>query len=273
MEKDKNALITTEEKFENIIKEIGFQNGTKDGKPFFIPAYELPSSERLRFIFDFVCMKIEEFDIADKLQLVLDVEKYIFRRAIYNANDILNIPTELSGSISDLVQPSNIKKIKAIQKLMQYIIDKFKPIFEGHDGFLELPTLKVSHSAFLVEQNQGKTIIIKSSPEGGDYYLAYFEFVNLLNDIPIDNIKRCFVCERIFYHDRKGGLYCSERCRWKRSSENYRTKNPEIYKERQRKIMQEKYDKTIKEKHGSGTLRTLQEKRIARGSKRKNIEK
>jgi predicted nucleic acid-binding Zn ribbon protein len=111
-------------------------------------------------------------------------------------------------------------------------------------------------------------ICIESSPEGDDYNLAYYELINLLNEIPIDNIKKCSVCGRIFYHDRKGGLYCSERCRWKLSSKKYREKNPEAYKESQRRIMQEKYDKAIEKKHGSGKLRKLQKNRKEKG---KNI--
>jgi hypothetical protein len=114
------------EHVENILQKIAYHNDKKSGGALFLPSYDLPASERRHFIFDFISLNIEALEISDKLRLVIDVEKYIFRRAIYNANDIINIPPELSGSISDLVQPSNLKKLKVLQKLMICIIDKFR---------------------------------------------------------------------------------------------------------------------------------------------------
>lgn len=245
----------------DIIEGIRLQMGIRTDSVLFLDAGDLPASERLKFIFNFSYMNIDTLDASNRLHLALNVEKLIFNRVVSDSDNLPYIPPELSGSIKDLIQPSNMEKLKTLQQLIQDLINKFEPIFDGVDCSLELPPLTVCYSAFWVPRNNGKTIAVQSYPEGGYFQRAYYEFIGLLNGVPLDKIQHCSACGRIFYNDRKGVRYCENKCAWKLNSKKYRDKNPIKYRESQQKIMQEKYDKDVEVNSGTGALRNLQKKR------------
>ena len=212
------------------------------------------NERRISYILDFANTDIDHLKYDDRLQFLLDFERYIFRRVFRTGDFDGQIILDKGPSPLDLLDDENFERIKKLQIEINKFLESLafalqKNVNHGVGSFIEA-RLEIDCRVSVCETESGGVISIFTTPTGSDTQRLMFELLSLFADVPVDYIHKCEFCVKLFYKKKKA-MYCSKKCMVNMNTKRYRERNPEAFKLSQQK----RYEKKIGEKQAKSLVK------------------
>jgi hypothetical protein len=194
---------------------------------------ELPTittTWRLQFAIRFAQMDLETLRPGDWLNLRDDLAVFLgYALGIYEREQKGELDTsDLQGTLPQAFTEADFRSLQAdVKQVLQSLV---------HRGMVNLEPKEISAAYSLFNSPNGSFRVLRARGTTHDMFLLRLFF--LLNQQPLDCIRRCPECSTIFYRIKKQ-QYCSRACTNKANVRNWR--QSEEVKEKEREKARERY--------------------------------
>jgi len=225
-----------------------------------VPDDTTTASERLQWIFEFTALSEADLKKADIMRISLDVEKFLFQRIPYTGPRLNRLIIATEPTLEALASSRNLERVRSLQEHIKQILFKLERLFGDEESVAFEDKVTLSFEVFVDNWSGPPRLSVAENVHGDEYQEVFYELIQLLKDVPLDRIGKCEVCNRFFYHPKKGVRFCSHQCMWRENTRKYREKNPESYRKAQRIAAGKHRVKKVEKRLGPGPAAVVRER-------------